>query len=311
MQTLNLKHFLHAGLMCLLTLILMSFPAYCVAQLEANTTLLYGLCIAFIAISVYICRRCRTERFSHQFLILASLTLSALFTNGAALLMANNDWDQLIKSFALVNAIYSLVLLFALNNGYIRILAILVLCLMGMIGLYAHTDVAWPYYGLLALTLVLLFAAWSKSSLSLEWMIALALCVLGMTLFELWLKDFGFHIIQPQHLSSLLPMMGALPWLLRSPADRSLRITSAAALLIALWFLPLNVVMGAVLVLIGILKGERALHVLGLLLFTVALVLYYYELSWSLQAKGWLLLSTGTVILCVPRILQRILWRDA
>lgn len=309
MQTLNLKHFLHAGLMCVLTLILMSFPAYCVAQFEANTMLLYGLCIAFIAIAVYICRRCRTERFSHQFLILASLTLSALFTNGAALLMANNDWDQLIKSFALVNAIYSLVLLFALNNGYIRILAILVLCLMGMIGLYAQTDVAWPYYGLLAFTLVLLFAAWSKSTLSLEWMIALALCVLGMTLFELWLKDFGFHIIQPPHLLSLLPIMGALPWLLRSPADRSLRITSAAALLIALWFLPLNVVMGAVLVLIGILKGERALHILGLLLFTVALVLYYYQLNLSLDQKGWLLCISGLLILLLRILLQHTLWR--
>lgn len=310
MTNLNLKNLLMTGMAIILVPFILALPIYILFNNYDNQiiALILAIISLIIGISITYAKNIQQNKFS------TTITKLSLFTFGyIALLTAlipqniySTDW------IAPFSAVYAASMVFIFRNPYIRILTIT----LAIIALYCYVlfsiNILW-FNQLLALNLaaLIIFGLLKNALRFYPLIIALSINLFIWPIIgESILYQFFPYTNAISWLTYIFILLSFVPYFITQKDSCNYRCIimyalGFAILLTLLWLLPLSTVSGIIMIGIALYLQSRTLQIIGILLFSYSLFLYYYNLEQSLSMKGILLISTGAFILLARYLFHR------
>lgn len=302
MNSLNLRNLLLTGSAIVLTLFIMAFPTYLFVEVFQNKSATAFLFVVFaIGSSIY-------GYSTQQDNFMTTILKLSLFTSTYLLMLATlmnyeSIFSMAEKHLLLISAIYFAAMPLFFRNPFIRILTLTAaLTLFNIdIAFYFH-DIKINTVFIVSLMILVILGLSNYAMRFYALLIALSLHLLSWPLWE----SFGFRAVDVSLTTpiivyillgfSFMPHLIA-HWKSHSPQQNILYLVGIAVLCVLAYFLPNSTIAGILVIALGFYLQSRTLHIVGLLLFSYSLFMYYYNLDSTLSTKGFILITTGTVIL--------------
>lgn len=309
MNSLNLKNLLLTGSAIVLTLFIMAFPTYLFVEIFHNDSATAILLIIFAIGSTMI-----AYRISHDNFMTTILKLS-LFTSTYLLMLATLiNYEHIFpiseKFLLLISAAYFAIMPLFFRNPFIRILTLTTALTLLTI------DITFSFHGIgmnmvFIVSLVILVIL-GLSNYAIRFYTLLIALSLHLLIWPLW-ESFGFRSVDVSLTTpviiyillgfSFVPHL-IYHWKNQSQQQNIFYLIGIAGLFALTYFLPNSTIAGILIIALGFYLQSRTLHVIGLLLFSYSLFMYYYNLESSLSTKGIILISTGIVILIARYVIH-------
>lgn len=302
MNSLNLRNLLLTGSAIVLMLFIMAFPTYLFVEVFQNKGATVFLLVVFAIGSSIFGYTSRQDNF------MTTIVKLSLFTSTYLLMLATLiNYESVFsiseKFLLLISALYFAIMPLFFRNPFIRILTLtiaLTLC-NACIAFYFHA-IHLQYLFIITLVLLVILGLSNYAIRFYTLLIALSLHLLSWPLWESFnIRDMDISSITPIIVYILLGL-SFVPhlithWKNQSQQQNILYILGVMSLFILAYFLPSSTIAGILIIVIGFYLQSRTLHIVGLLLFSYSLFMYYYNLDSSLSTKGIILISTGAMIL--------------
>ena len=302
MHSLNLKNLLLTGSAIILTFFIMAFPTYLFVEVFQNKSATAFLFVIFALSSSIYGYASRQDNFISTILKLSLFTATyllmlATLINYENVLLISSRW------LLLVSALYFASMPLFFHNPYLRILTLTSALIVLNIDLYIHPT----FFGfngtfMISLVILVILGLSNYAMRCYTFVIALALHLLSWPLWEAFTyRGVDLSLTTPTIVYFLLGL-SFIPYLITHWKHQSQQLNlfyliGIVGLLILAYFLPNSTIAGILIIALGFYLQSRALNVIGLLLFSVSLFMYYYQLNTTLSTKGIILIATGSSIL--------------
>lgn len=309
MNSLNLRNLLLTGSAIVLTIFIMAFPTYLFVEIFHNDSATAILLIIFAIGSSVIAYKTPHDNFMTTILKLS------LFTSTYLLMLATLiNYKHVVpisdEFLLLISAIYFAIMPLFFRNPFIRILTLTVTLTLLTI------DITFYFHGIgmntvfiISLVIVVILGLSNYAIRFYTLLIALSLHLLIWPLWEsVGLRSVDVSLTTPIIIYILLGF-SFVPhliyhWKNQSQQHNILYLIGIAGLFALTYFLPNSTIAGILIIALGFYLQSRTLHVIGLLLFSYSLFMYYYNLESSLSTKSIILISTGIVILIARYVIH-------
>ncbi|WP_027184440.1 DUF4401 domain-containing protein [Desulfovibrio inopinatus] len=266
-----------------------------------DTTVSMMFCAAAcFAAAIFFARGKRRDTVTHeQFVIAFALVANGLF-QGACWDMLHLDYEKAsILVLAGIQVGVTLVYFLFFSERTIRFLTSL--CALSLFGLWCFWDFenTWGPVIISAICgLYLLSSPFIPNRRDIRAPLELTAALSGLGVLVVMLFGTG-HLEWPQQAvwTSLLVLALALKAWMR-PAKISWGIGIVTAIVLGVLIHP-SIIAALYLLFLGHERGERVLTALGLISLPVFIVMYYYNLEFSLSEKAYILFASGALLLAV------------
>ncbi|MGL4674807.1 MAG: DUF4401 domain-containing protein, partial [Wohlfahrtiimonas sp.] len=215
------------------------------------------------------------------------------------------------KYLLLISAVYFATMPLFFRNPFIRILTLTVALTLfnAAITFYFH-EINPQYIFIISLVILVVLGLSNYAIRFYTLLIALSLHLLSWPLWEL----LGFRTVDVSLTTPIIVYIllgfSFIPYLIyhwknQNQRQNILYLIGIAGLFILACFLPSSTIAGILVIALGFYLQSRTLHIVGLLLFSYSLFMYYYNLESTLSTKGIILISTGIVILITRYVFHR------